>query len=374
MQPSAAPPASPTATPSCPPPRTYVVKPGDTLTVIASRHGVTVRGLLAANPQIIDPNLVRTGERITISPIDLGTVGHFSGVSAINDRGQIVGATDSSGAARPFLWQDGMMTDLGTLGGDGDSWANDINEHGQIVGTAEIAGGSRRAFLWQDGIMTDLGTLPGDDWSSASAINDNGVIVGVSGSTSAHRQHAFLWQNGTMTSLGLLGWDGDLWASDINDSGQVVGGAGYGSSGQWYGILWQDRTTADLRVLAGDGRSGAAAINDRGQVVGASGGQAVLWHDDTMADLRVLPGDDTNSASAINDRGQVVGTSYSKPARTGADPDVVVGRPFLWKDGTLTDLGTLAGQESSGAADINTCGQIIGHSGGHLVLWQVPVE
>jgi len=134
VQPSAPPPASPTAGPSCPPPETYVVRSGDTLSGIASRHGVTLQALLAANPRIIDPGLSSAGERITISPIDLGTVGHLSGGSAINDRGQIVGATDSSGAARPFLWQDGMMTDLGTLGGGGDSWANNINDLGQVVG------------------------------------------------------------------------------------------------------------------------------------------------------------------------------------------------------------------------------------------------
>ena len=49
--------------------------------------------------------------------------------------------------------------------------ANGINDHGQIVGSSshdEKASGDitycySRAFLWQNGVMTDLGTLPGGD-------------------------------------------------------------------------------------------------------------------------------------------------------------------------------------------------------------------
>lgn len=44
----------------------YIVKPGDTLTSIARTFGVTVEQILAANPQITDPNMIFPGQRICI--------------------------------------------------------------------------------------------------------------------------------------------------------------------------------------------------------------------------------------------------------------------------------------------------------------------
>ena len=53
----------------------------------------------------------------------------------INDSGQVVGESSTvSGDLHAFLWEGGVMTDLGTLG-DGYYWANGINMHGQIVGS-----------------------------------------------------------------------------------------------------------------------------------------------------------------------------------------------------------------------------------------------
>ncbi|NMA02804.1 MAG: LysM peptidoglycan-binding domain-containing protein, partial [Clostridia bacterium] len=44
----------------------YVVQPGDTLFIIATRFGVSLSALLAANPQISDPNIIFTGQIIII--------------------------------------------------------------------------------------------------------------------------------------------------------------------------------------------------------------------------------------------------------------------------------------------------------------------
>lgn len=48
-------------------PRAYVVKAGDTLSVIADKTGVTLDEILRLNPDV-DPNALQTGERLKLSP------------------------------------------------------------------------------------------------------------------------------------------------------------------------------------------------------------------------------------------------------------------------------------------------------------------
>jgi hypothetical protein len=65
--PTAAPSRSiaPTPTPA-PTPIFYLIKSGDTLSKIAVEHGLTIDQLLAANPEITDPNKITVGQQIVI--------------------------------------------------------------------------------------------------------------------------------------------------------------------------------------------------------------------------------------------------------------------------------------------------------------------
>jgi LysM repeat protein len=65
--PTPTPVATSTLTPS-PTFTSYVVKQGDTLSSIASAYGVTVQAILAANPEITDPNRISVGQVILIPP------------------------------------------------------------------------------------------------------------------------------------------------------------------------------------------------------------------------------------------------------------------------------------------------------------------
>ena len=47
----------------------YVVKRGDVLSVIAQRHTITLRGLLALNPQIRNPDRLFVGQRINVPAV-----------------------------------------------------------------------------------------------------------------------------------------------------------------------------------------------------------------------------------------------------------------------------------------------------------------
>jgi probable HAF family extracellular repeat protein len=80
-----------------------------------------------------------------------------------------------------FIWDaEHGMQDLGTLGGVRVSFANHINDKGQVVGSSFDASGHEHAFIWdaKNG-MQDLDTLGGPA-SQAFAINDKGQVVGYS--------------------------------------------------------------------------------------------------------------------------------------------------------------------------------------------------
>jgi len=102
---------------------------------------------------------------------------NFSYATGINDDGVVVGGSlSASGNTHAFRYANEVMTDLGTCNGHVSSAAKGINNQGVIVGGCDTA-----PFIYQNGVMTDLNTLiaPGPFYLYlATAINDLGQIAG----------------------------------------------------------------------------------------------------------------------------------------------------------------------------------------------------
>ena len=261
--------------------------------------------------------LYSNGVMQNLGDMGLGADSAFHG-QAINEQAHIVGwATDyspmSPSAAYIYRGPDDYEF-LGSLDGD-TTMAEDINDFDQVVGRS-LVGMEMQAFLWENGVMTDLGTLGGQN-SYATAINNAGQIVGYSDSNPIegveHRQ-AFIREDGVMRCLVPDG--GYSAAHDINESGVVVGQAVLSTS--YAAFRWSEEEGMVELPGKPNGWHSAEAVNNLGQVVGYDlfSNHALTWIDGELIDLAELVADTgwlLTQAYDVNDSGWITGT--------GGNPD-----------------------------------------------------
>ncbi len=167
---------------------------------------------------------------------DLGTVyGFQSRAYGVNSQGHVVGGSDIGGAPNypltPFLYRDGSMTEIAQFPGPW-SEATAINDHDQIVGFGNLLPNGpelypRTAFMWDNGVLTDIGALSGGATSFAFGINNASQVVGWFGDYG--NPHAFLFDAGSFLDVNDLIDPASGWviseANAINDLGQIAGTA-----------------------------------------------------------------------------------------------------------------------------------------------------
>jgi probable HAF family extracellular repeat protein len=334
--------------------------------------------------------------------VDLGTFGGPS--SSVNccehqitARGVVVGSADTS-ATNPnpgcfngplgvpdctvnqaFQWQDGALTDLGALPGGYNSYAQAINARGTVVGSSEngvtdsvLGIPEFEAVLWRNGQITNLGT-PGGNESLAFDINNRGQVVGFSANAVpdpasmfgfATQTRPFVWKGNVMRDLDTLGGTDGV-AFMENKRGQIMGQYYLPGTMTIHTLFWdEDGNAVDVGSLGGTNSNcsscGPWFINNRGQVVGNStlAGDAThhgfVWDRGTLTDLGTLGGDNSET-NWINDSGVVVGRADV--------PGSLTHHGFLWRHGVMTDLGVIGGDACSTAYAINSDGVIVGDAG-----------
>ncbi len=269
----------------------------------------------------------------------------------INDNGEVVGdMQDPAGVSRGFHYLNGVMTDIGTLGGT-ITHATAINNSGVIVGYSLLSGNTgTRAFIYQSGVMTNLNF---DGF--ARDVNESGLIL-----LKDQYYRSYIYDDGLFTDLGLLqptyGNYATTSAVAINDFGVVVGWANQGTTYPNLAIKYENEQLQTLGVVGAPygNSSKAYAINNSGLVVGQalSDNGAYLWpcYFSNGVAIPILNGT-SGVANSINDEGTIIGT-YAGPSN----------RAFKYKDGGFTDLHQyFPGWFQSLAMAINENGWIVGY-------------
>jgi probable HAF family extracellular repeat protein len=222
---------------------------------------------------------------------DLGVSTPQLNAKSGNDNGDMVGFKYvTNNIEHAALWKSGgSVQDLGTLGGT-NAEANAINGSRIVVGGSDTSAGPTHAFRYNtalDSGLVDLGVPQSWNWSTARDINNVGDIVGTAGATTCCLRHAYVWQRGSQPfDLGTLLALPAGGALAINNLGEVVGqywdGASIVDDGSSTGFLYVDGEMYDLNALIPATSSvhifAPFDINDKGQILAEAYDASKQWY------------------------------------------------------------------------------------------------
>ena len=309
----------------------------------------------------------------------------------INDLGQIVGFSTHPGeaVAEATIWNSDIPTGLGVPAGTDFSFANAVNNNGEVAGYSEIGtvpdqpGNVKTATFWDALGAFDIGTSMGLTRSIAFDINDNGVVALQGDHPGEFGQTAgFAWSmsmGGTQAGPDLL----YKFAANngIDNLNNLVGEAAVSFDGgqaiytNFNGLGWDVGIEIGPQAVRASAR--ANAISDTGIVVGQAGEdgihvfEAAIFTLDSLgfeagedgkpvAWLDKLDDFDDSNALDVNDTGLIVGES-SQFGEAGVDRRAVV-----WVDENIFDLNHLLRPNSDfqklvSATGVNNGGAIVGY-------------
>jgi len=244
--------------------------------------------------------------------------------TALNDHGAIVGLLNSGSGANfhttAFLFSNGNFTHF-RFPGSADTFANDMNKNGVIVGTFRGPNG-QGSFMVQNGVFHQV-TLPGfpNAATSANGVNDLGDIVGVF--TRNGSNVGFLLHQDKLTIISFPGAAGGTFPSSINNQGVIVGH--YFTAEQRdgaHGFMWKNGAFSNI-APPGTIATFPTKISNNGDIVGT-------YIDSVLADHgfsfdqgrystidRTEPGFQDTQIAAVNSFDNIVGfTSGSSGSKS----------------------------------------------------------
>ncbi len=247
--------------------------------------------------------------------------------------------------------------DLGTLGGD-ISGVSKINNNGQIVGISENSNDELRGYVWENGVMTDIGLETDIYYSSINGISDSGVITGGRKLVSSNKEVAFVKTGDTITDIdGLSGSSAWTWTYGINSSNQITG---YEiTPTERLALVYDNGTITYITNTLGGQRAEGRGINDLGHVTGFAFDSAnshdtkrAFFYDGTTMHILGTLGGLYSTGYGINNKDEIVGEALNADGQA---------RAFYYTNSQMLDLGTLGGNSSTAFA-INEESQIVGWS------------
>lgn len=302
--------------------------------------------------QILDIGVVQTGDSSQGMRSSAGGVG--------------VGRSLRGNGSTAFTWnRSGGMFALTNLTGKNYCVSNGANDIEFAVGTCATTafGSARLPTIWQRGVPGQLALPAGQTLGDANDINESGVAVGSANSGSS--QIAVIYSNGTGTPLSQTTSSGAFFrtAFGINNTGRIVGqGVDPGNAARNVGLVYDMGSSSAFEVGALPNANGALAfdVSNSGFVVGASmqnqgAGRPFIWSQSAgIVEIPLPAGTSQGSARGVNSAGWAVGTASSNFAV-----------PFLY-DGVNTyriqdlvpagsgwDLSTNTSSSAQGISDDN---------------------
>lgn len=285
------------------------------------------------------------------------SMGSNSTSIAVNNLGTVIGNySDTSGISRGFIYSNGNMQDVGSLGGATTNLYS-LNDAGQVAGFSQATDQSYHPIIYANGVIHDLGLIA-TGYGSALINSAGQVATYMNVSNNGFDPQIYLFSSNTITSLnGSFQAPMNIAAMAWNNNGQILvsGNSVDGAlSGNW---IFKNGVVTSIPKLCGTNCSAQAmSMNSSGDVVGYSstvGGymHAFLYSDGMLKDL--LPQLRNSSATSINDQGQVIGNYNSV--------DGSKQHGFTYQNDQFLDLGTLGGSNST-VSSLNSSGQIVGTS------------
>jgi len=178
----------------------YTVKSGDTLWDIAKAHGVSLQSLIAANPQISNPNLIYPGQKINIPG------GSSSGSGSVGGAAPANSATPSNGSGAAQIAESFLGRNASDLKGSGELPMNPNVPNNvccaNFVSAVLQKAGLLSASEHTDRVVTLKTTLLNKGWTPVSLANAKPGDVVIIGGDAHHTEIVAKNENGKITLVG----------------------------------------------------------------------------------------------------------------------------------------------------------------------------